>query len=807
MSNAVMGVSQEATYVASFEQLRMTDVESVGGKNASLGEMISQLAGAGVRVPGGSATTAQAFRDFLSQNANSGRTLAQRIEERLSTLNVDDVRALAQTGAEIRQWIIDTPFQPRLEQEIREFYQRLVADSSSEVSFAVRSSATAEDLPDASFAGQQETFLNVVGIDNVLEAIKHVFASLYNDRAISYRVHKGFIHSEVALSAGVQRMVRSDIGAAGVMFTLDTESGFQDAVFITSSYGLGETVVQGAVNPDEFYVHKPMLEQGKLPIIRRNIGSKLIKMEFTGEAKAGRSVKTVDVPIEMRNRYSLSDQEIVELARYAVIIERHYGRPMDIEWGKDGRDGKLYILQARPETVKSQQKATDAQQRFKLKSSGTVLASGRAIGQKIGAGPVRVIHDPSEMERVQPGDVLVADMTDPNWEPVMKRASAIVTNRGGRTCHAAIIARELGVPAVVGCGNATDVLKDGTLVTVSCAEGDEGKIYDGLLETEITEVSRGELPQLPLKVMMNVGNPQLAFDFQSIPNSGVGLARLEFIINNNIGVHPKAILEYPNVDADLKKAVESVARGHASPRAFYVDKLAEGVATIAAAFWPRPVIVRLSDFKSNEYKKLIGGSRYEPDEENPMLGFRGAARYLAHDFAEAFEMECQAMKRVRNDMGLTNVEIMVPFVRTLGQAEKVVNLLAKNGLKRGENGLRLIMMCEVPSNAILAEQFLEYFDGFSIGSNDLTQLTLGLDRDSGMELLAADFDERDPAVCALLSKVIAACRAQGKYIGICGQGPSDHPDFAEWLMKEGISSISLNPDTVVETWQKLASAR
>ena len=805
MSNASMGVTQGATYVASFEQLRMTDVESVGGKNASLGEMISQLAGAGVRVPGGFATTAAAFRDFLSYSANGGSTLAHRIEDRLATLNIDDVRALAKAGAEIRQWIIDTPFQPRLEQEIREFYQRLVADSTAEVSFAVRSSATAEDLPDASFAGQQETFLNVVGIDNVLEAIKHVFASLYNDRAISYRVHKGFTHAEVALSAGVQRMVRSDIGAAGVMFTIDTESGFKDVVFITSSYGLGETVVQGAVNPDEFYVHKPMLEQGKLPIIRRNIGSKLIKMEFTGEAKAGRSVKTVDVPIEMRNRYSLNDQEIVELAKYAVIIEKHYGRPMDIEWGKDGRDGKLYILQARPETVKSQQKSTDAQQRFKLKSSGTVLASGRAIGQKIGAGPVRVIRDPSEMERVQPGDVLVADMTDPNWEPVMKRASAIVTNRGGRTCHAAIIARELGVPAVVGCGNATDMLKDGTLVTVSCAEGDEGKIYDGLLETEVTEVLRGELPALPLKIMMNVGNPQLAFDFQSIPNGGVGLARLEFIINNNIGVHPKAILEYPGIDADLKKAVESVARGHASPKAFYVDKLAEGVATIAAAFWPKPVIVRLSDFKSNEYKKLIGGSRYEPDEENPMLGFRGAARYLASDFAEAFEMECQAMKRVRNDMGLTNVEIMVPFVRTLGQAEKVVDLLAKNGLKRGENGLRLIMMCEVPSNAILAEQFLEYFDGFSIGSNDLTQLTLGLDRDSGMELLAADFDERDPAVCALLSKAIAACRAQGKYIGICGQGPSDHPDFAAWLMKEGIASISLNPDTVIDTWQQLAS--
>jgi pyruvate,water dikinase len=806
MSNAAhSGVTPGVTYVASFEHLRMTDVESVGGKNASLGEMISQLAGAGVRVPGGFATTAHAFRDFLSYSANGGPTLAQRIATRLESLNVDDVRALAQTGSEIRQWIVETPFQPRLEEEIREFYQKLVADSSSEMSFAVRSSATAEDLPDASFAGQQETFLNVVGIDNVLEAIKHVFASLYNDRAISYRVHKGFTHAEVALSAGVQRMVRSDVGAAGVMFTLDTESGFQDVVFITSSYGLGETVVQGAVNPDEFYVHKPMLEQGKLPIIRRNIGSKLIKMEFTEEAKAGRSVKTVDVPIELRNRYSLNDKEIVELAKYAVTIEKHYGRPMDIEWGKDGRDGKIYILQARPETVKSQQKSTDAQQRFKLKGNGSVLASGRAIGQKIGAGPVRVIRDPSEMERVQPGDVLVADMTDPNWEPVMKRASAIVTNRGGRTCHAAIIARELGVPAVVGCGNATDMLKDGTLVTVSCAEGDEGKIYDGLLETEITEVSRGELPSIPVKIMMNVGNPQLAFDFQSIPNNGVGLARLEFIINNNIGVHPKAILEYPNIDADLKKAVESVARGHASPKAFYVDKLAEGIATIAAAFWPKPVIVRLSDFKSNEYKKLIGGSRYEPDEENPMLGFRGAARYLAPDFAESFEMECLAMKRVRDDMGLTNVEIMVPFVRTLGQAEKVVNLLGKNGLKRGENGLRLIMMCEVPSNAILAEQFLEFFDGFSIGSNDLTQLTLGLDRDSGMELLAVDFDERDPAVRALLTRAISACRAQGKYIGICGQGPSDHPDFAEWLMKEGIGSISLNPDSVIDTWQKLAS--
>ncbi len=808
MSNAIqMGATQGAAYVISFENLRMTDVDSVGGKNASLGEMISQLAGAGVRVPGGFATTAQAFRDFLSHSADGGPALADRIADRLATLNVEDVRALAQAGAEIRQWIVETPFQPRLEQEIHAFYKRLVEDSSSEMSFAVRSSATAEDLPDASFAGQQETFLNVVGIDNVLEAMKHVFASLYNDRAISYRVHKGFTHAEVALSAGVQRMVRSDLGAAGVMFTLDTESGFKDVVFITSSYGLGETVVQGAVNPDEFYVHKPMLEQGKLPIIRRNIGSKLIKMEFTGEAKAGRSVKTVDVPIELRNRYSLNDTEIVELAKYATIIEKHYERPMDIEWGKDGRDGKLYILQARPETVKSQEKSTDAQQRFKLKGIGNVLTHGRAIGQKIGAGRVRVIHDASEMERVQPGDVLVADMTDPNWEPVMKRASAIVTNRGGRTCHAAIIARELGVPAVVGCGDATDVLKDGTLVTVSCAEGDEGKIYDGLLETEVTEVARGELPALPLKIMMNVGNPQLAFDFQSIPNGGVGLARLEFIINNNIGVHPRAILEYPNIDADLKKAVESVARGHASPKAFYVDKLAEGIATIAAAFWPKKVIVRLSDFKSNEYKKLIGGSRYEPDEENPMLGFRGAARYLASDFAEAFEMECQAMKRVRNDMGLTNVEIMVPFVRTLGQAEKVIGLLGKNGLVRGENDLRVIMMCEVPSNAILAEQFLEHFDGFSIGSNDLTQLTLGLDRDSGMELLAADFDERDPAILALLEKVIATCIAKGKYVGICGQGPSDHPDFAEWLMKQGIESISLNPDSVIDTWQKLAAAQ
>ncbi|WP_316149867.1 phosphoenolpyruvate synthase [Cupriavidus sp. BIC8F] len=790
--------ADNGAYVLPFEQLRMADVEIVGGKNSSLGEMISQLAEAGVRVPGGFATTALAFRDFLAHN-----NLTERISQRLKTLNVDDVKALAEAGAEIREWVASAPFQPRLEQEIRESYARVAEREGAEASFAVRSSATAEDLPDASFAGQQESYLNVSGIDDVLDKIKHVFASLYNDRAISYRVHKGFAHDVVALSAGIQRMVRSDLASSGVMFTIDTESGFPDVVFITSSYGLGETVVQGAVNPDEFYVFKPTLQAGQYPIIRRSIGSKLIKMEFTKPGEAGR-VKTVDVPTELRNRYSITDDDVTELARYAMIIEKHYGRPMDIEWGKDGKDGKIYILQARPETVKSQS-AGKAELRFKLKGTAPVLTSGRAIGQKIGTGPVRVINDPSEMERVQPGDVLVADMTDPNWEPVMKRASAIVTNRGGRTCHAAIIARELGVPAVVGCGDATDVLKDGTLVTVSCAEGDEGRIYDGLLETEVTEVQRGDMPEIDVKLMMNVGNPQLAFDFAQIPNCGVGLARLEFIINNNIGVHPKAILDYPQVDADLKKAVESVARGHASPRAFYVDKLAEGIATIGAAFYPKPVIVRLSDFKSNEYKKLIGGSRYEPDEENPMLGFRGASRYIADDFAEAFEMECKAMKRVRDEMGLTNVEIMVPFVRTLGQAAKVIELLAKHGLKRGENGLRVIMMCEVPSNAILAEEFLQYFDGFSIGSNDLTQLTLGLDRDSGMELLAKDFDERDPAVRFMLSRAIEACIRLNKYVGICGQGPSDHPDFAEWLTKEGIKSISLNPDSVVETWQKLAS--
>ena len=794
--------------VAPFEHLRMTDVESVGGKNASLGEMISQLAASGVRVPGGFATTAHAFRQFLKHNR-----LAERIEARLATLNTDDVRALAQAGAEIRHWIETTPFPPELDAAIASEFAKLTAGNPG-ASFAVRSSATAEDLPDASFAGQQETFLNVVGITEVLAKMKEVFASLYNDRAISYRVHKGFAHSDVALSAGVQRMVRSDLGAAGVMFTIDTESGFKDVVFITSSYGLGETVVQGAVNPDEYYVHKPALRAGKHAIIRRNLGSKLIKMEFaTPEEKAasGRLVKTVDTVHEHRNRFSLSDADVTELAGYALTIEQHYGRAMDIEWGKDGADGKLYILQARPETVKSQQEGK-VEQRYKLKSDlskSTVLAEGRAIGQKIGTGPVRIVHSLADMDQVQAGDVLVTDMTDPNWEPVMKRAAAIVTNRGGRTCHAAIIARELGIPAVVGCGDATDVLQPGALVTVACSEGDTGYIYDGLLETEVTDVQRGEMPPCKVKFTMNVGNPQLAFDFAQMPNSGVGLARLEFIINNNIGVHPKAILDYPNIDSDLKKAVESVARGHASPRAFYVDKLVEGIATIGAAFWPKPVIVRLSDFKSNEYRKLIGGSRYEPEEENPMLGFRGASRYVSEAFGEAFAMECEALKFVRDEMGLTNVEIMVPFVRTLGQAKAVIGMLADRGLRRaadgGTDGLKIIMMCEVPSNAILAEQFLEHFDGMSIGSNDLTQLTLGLDRDSGMALLAKDFDERDPAVKALISRAIKACVAAGKYVGICGQGPSDHPDFADWLADEGIVSISLNPDSVVETWKRLAA--
>nr|WP_315466035.1 phosphoenolpyruvate synthase [uncultured Rhodoferax sp.] len=785
--------------VVPFERLRMTDVESVGGKNASLGEMISQLP-QGVRVPTGFATTAHAFRQFLAHDG-----LADKISAKLKMLDTEDVRALATVGAEIRALVEAQPFPGDLEQAIRDAFATLSA-GNDQASFAVRSSATAEDLPDASFAGQQETYLNVVGIEDVLHKMKEVFASLYNDRAISYRVHKGFAHDVVALSAGVQRMVRSDLGAAGVMFTIDTESGFDQVVFITSSYGLGETVVQGAVNPDEFYVHKPMLKAGKRAVIRRNLGSKLLQMVFTTpeeKAAGGKLVKTTDVPTELRNRYSLTDADVEQLAQYALVIEEHYGRPMDIEWGKDGIDGQLYILQARPETVKSQAGAT-AEYRYKLKGKGNVVAEGRAIGQKIGAGPVRIVHNISEMDKVQAGDVLVTDMTDPNWEPVMKRASAIVTNRGGRTCHAAIIARELGIPAVVGCGNATDLLKEGMLVTVSCAEGDTGFIYDGLLETEVSEVQRGVMPEIPVKIMMNVGNPQLAFDFCQLPNHGVGLARLEFIINNNIGVHPKAILDYPNVDADLKKAVESVARGHASPRAFYVDRVAEGVATIAAAFWPKPVIVRLSDFKSNEYRKLIGGSRYEPEEENPMLGFRGAARYISTEFGEAFAMECEALKRVRNEMGLTNVQVMVPFVRTLGQAKRVTELLGRHGLRRGEADLKLIMMCEIPSNAILADQFLEYFDGFSIGSNDLTQLSLGLDRDSGLELLAADFDERDPAVKALIAMAIEACKRQGKYVGICGQGPSDHPDFAKWLEQQGISSISLNPDSVIATWQQLA---
>ena len=785
--------------VVPFEKLRMTDIEVVGGKNASLGEMISQIP-TGVKVPNGFATTSHSFRIFLQRDS-----LDARIESALKNLDSDNISQLSSTGAMIRQWIIEQSLPESLEKEIRLAFQALNENDSS-ASYAVRSSATAEDLPDASFAGQQESFLNVQGIEDVLLKIKEVFASLYNDRAISYRVHKGFKHSDVALSAGIQKMVRSDLATSGVMFTIDTESGFKDVVFITSSYGLGETVVQGAVNPDEFYVHKPMLQSDKKAIVRRSLGSKLIQMKFSSvqeRQQSGKLVSLEDVPSEMRNRYSLSDEEIIQLAKYAVLIENHYGHPMDIEWGKDGLDGNLYILQARPETVKSQSKGK-SEQRFRLKNKGIVLTEGRAIGQKIGTGPVRLVSHASQMDSVQPGDILVTDMTDPNWEPVMKRASAIVTNRGGRTCHAAIIARELGIPAVVGCGNATEVLLPESLVTVSCAEGDTGFIYDGVLETEVSEVQRGNMPEIKTKIMMNIGNPSMAFDFAQLPNAGVGLARLEFIINNVIGVHPKAILDYPHIDTELKKAVESVARGHASPKSFFIDKVTEGVATIAAAFWPKPVIVRLSDFKSNEYRKLIGGSRYEPEEENPMLGFRGAVRYLSDDFQEAFAMECQALRYVRDEMGLINVQIMVPFVRTVGQAQRVVDLLAKHGLKRGENGLKLIMMCEVPSNALLADEFLSFFDGFSIGSNDLTQLTLGLDRDSGMPLLAADFDERDPAVKLLLSKAIEACQKNNKYVGICGQGPSDHLDFALWLVEKGIESISLNPDSVIAIWNALA---
>ncbi|MSQ69724.1 MAG: phosphoenolpyruvate synthase [Betaproteobacteria bacterium] len=786
----------EASYVVDLGDLRMGDVDRVGGKNASLGEMISQLSRAGIRVPGGFATTADAYRTFLAHDG-----LKDRIEERLRTLDPEDVTALANCGAEIREWIVATPFPARLADEIASCYRSLANKEGDACAVAVRSSATAEDLPDASFAGQQETFLNIRGLDNVLTAMKHVFASLYNDRAISYRVHKGFEHAAVALSAGVQRMVRSDIGASGVLFTLDTESGFEDVVFITASWGLGEMVVQGAVNPDEFYVHKPMLRAGKPAVIRRSLGSKQQKMIFASGSAAGNSVATVDVPQKDSDRFCLSDADVLELARFALKIEEHYQRPMDIEWGRDGVDGKLYILQARPETVKSR-KVAGGQARYRLKGRSEILASGRAIGQKIGSGSVHVVRDASEMSRVMPGDVLVTDMTDPNWEPVMKRAAAIVTNRGGRTCHAAIIARELGIPAVVGCGDATESLKDEERVTVSCAEGDTGNIYRGILEVEILSQSLGEMPECPVKITMNIGNPQLAFDFQSLPNWGVGLARLEFVINNMIRVHPKAIIDYPGLPAALKREVEHAARGYANPRQFFIDKLTEGIATIGAAFWPKPVIVRLSDFKSNEYKKLIGGANYEPDEENPMLGFRGASRYISASFRECFELECLALRQVRNDLGLINVEVMVPFVRTLTECRQVIDLLASNGLRRGEEGLRLIMMCEVPSNAVLADQFLEYFDGFSIGSNDLTQLTLGLDRDSG--LVAEGFDERDPAVQAMLRMAIQACRKAGKYVGICGQGPSDHPDFAMWLVKEGIESLSLNPDTVAETWRLLA---
>lgn len=786
----------QGRYVFPFSQLRMTDVDRVGGKNASLGELLSQLTSAGIRVPDGFATTAEAFRLFLKEGG-----LEERIAKRLESLDVDDVKALAEAGAEIRGWIESAPFPAELEKEIREFYEWL-KDGQDEISVAVRSSATAEDLPDASFAGQQETVLNVVGIDAVFKHMKEVFASLYNDRAISYRVHKGFTHAEVALSAGVQRMCRSDRGAAGVMFTIDTESGFDQVVFITASYGLGETVVQGAVNPDEFYVHKPILDAGKYPIIRKTLGSKLIKMEFESDKSAGRTVRTVDVAPEDRRQFAITDEDVIELARFASIIEKHYGRPMDIEWGKDGNDGKIYILQARPETVKSQQSKSDVQLRYSLKTKGRLLCQGRAIGQKIGLGPVRIVESAAEMDRVQAGDVLVTDMTDPNWEPVMKKASAIVTNRGGRTCHAAIIARELGIPAVVGCGDATERLAEGDEVTVSCAEGDTGNIYEGLQEVAVEEVQRGALPEIPVKIMMNVGNPQLAFEFQSIPNKGVGLARLEFIINNNIGIHPKVVLEYPNVPSELRDAAERLSAGYASPKEFFEKRIAEGVATIAAAFYPKKVIVRMSDFKSNEYRKLIGGALYEPDEENPMLGFRGASRYISNQFAECFAMECRAMKFVRDEMGLTNVELMIPFVRTLNEAKRVTEIMESHGLKRGVNGLRLNMMCEIPSNAVLADQFLDYFDGFSIGSNDMTQLALGLDRDSG--LVAASFDERDPAVKGLLSMAIKACVARGKYVGICGQGPSDHADFAAWLMEQGIESISLNPDTVVDTWRRLA---
>jgi len=778
--------------------LRLSDLAQVGGKNSSLGEMIGELSGLGVSVPGGFATTADAFKAFIAHN-----DLHQRIYDKLATVDVEDVPALTRAGAEIRGWVIDAPLQPELDADIRVAYARLCADSgAADIAVAVRSSATAEDLPDASFAGQQETFLNVTGDDDVVRKVKEVFASLYNDRAIAYRVHHGFAHEDVFLSAGVQLMVRSDVGASGVLFTLDTESGFRDVVFVTASYGLGEMVVQGAVNPDEFYVYKPTLKQGKPAILRRSLGSKQLRMVYSNVP--GERVRTEDTPAELRNKFSISDADVEELSKQALVIEQHYGRPMDIEWGKDGNTGKLYILQARPETVKSRAQATQIE-RYTLGQRGPVLAEGRAIGSKIGSGTARVVRSLADMERVQPGDVLVADMTDPDWEPVMKRSAAIVTNRGGRTCHAAIIARELGVPAVVGTGNALDSIKDGDPVTVSCAEGDTGFIYEGDLPFERTTTDLGNMPPAPLKIMMNVANPDRAFDFGMLPNAGIGLARLEMIIASHIGVHPKALLEYDRQDSATKARIDARIAGYASPVDFYVERLKEGIATITASVAPNPVIVRLSDFKSNEYANLIGGSRYEPHEENPMIGFRGASRYIDPSFREAFALECIAVKRVREEMGLSNLWVMIPFVRTLGEGRKVLDVLAENGLKQGEDGLKVIMMCEVPSNALLADEFLEMFDGFSIGSNDMTQLTLGLDRDSA--IVAGLFDERDPAVKKMLSMAIQAARAKGKYIGICGQGPSDHPDLAQWLMEQGIESVSLNPDTVVDTWLALAKSK
>ena len=788
----------QASHVLPLSALRKHDVATVGGKNSSLGELISQLSAAGVRVPGGFATTAAAFTEFLAHN-----NLTAKINEALSTLDVEDLSALTRTGTMVREWVTEAPLQPTLDAAIRKAYAELTKENP-DASFAVRSSATAEDLPDASFAGQQETFLNIKGINNVLVAIKHVFASLYNDRAISYRVHKGFAHAEVALSAGVQRMVRSDTGAAGVMFSLDTESGFRDVVFVTSSYGLGEMVVQGAVNPDEFYVAKKCLAENKPAVLRRALGTKAEKMIFGSVTSAGKSVERQPVAPAERERFSLNDAEVEELARYAVAIEKHYGAPMDIEWGKDGGDGKLYILQARPETVKSRESRTDTLTRYRLKSGGEKIAEGRAIGGKVGSGPARVIANVDEISQFRDGDVIVTDMTDPNWEPVMKRAAAIVTNRGGRTCHAAIIARELGVPAVVGCENATEVIRDGEELTVACCEGDTGNIYRGKVPFEVQTLSLANMPDIPVKIAMNVGNPELAFDFAQLPNEGVGLARLEFIISNTIGVHPKACLEYDKLPPDLKAQVAKQSRGYANPVEFYKQKMIEGVATIAAAFWPKKVIVRLSDFKSNEYRNLIGGPRYEPNEENPMLGFRGASRYIATSFRECFRLECEAMKYVRDTMGLTNVELMVPFVRTLTEADAVLEIMKRFGLERSKNDLRVVMMCEIPSNAILADEFLKRFDGFSIGSNDMTQMTLALDRDSGLVMDA--FDERNEAVKRMLSMAITAARRANKYVGICGQGPSDFPDLAEWLMKEGIESMSLNPDTVVETWLHLAKA-